>query len=140
MKKLFIFRFGTTSPLQKETPIIQTITAESNLAIGCSTPYGTLSVVLTGFSPAEILNLYQIVADETSDELPVIIWEDGQGVNSLSGGMFDKVEELNLEFDRLVGTHKINLSLDELLELISVRGGVDKLTTLEFNRLKELTK
>lgn len=140
MKKIFIFRFGATRPLPKEFPIMKAITVDSNLALGCDTPYGTLSIVLTGSSPAEILNLYQQVAEDTSDELPVIIWEEGQVVHSLDGQIFKTVEELNIEFDRLVGATPVNLTLDELLELISARGGVDKLSTSELERLKELTK
>ena len=47
---------------------------------------------------------------------------------------------VNIEFDRLVGATPVNLTLDELLELISARGGVDKLSASELERLKELTK
>lgn len=140
MKKIFIFRFGSTRPLPKEFPIIKAIAADSNLARGCDTPFGTLSIVLTGFSPEEILNLYQQVAEDTGDELPVIIWEEGQVVHSLAGQIFKTVEELNREFDKLVAGQSVTLSLDELLELISARGGVDKLSTSELERLKELTK
>lgn len=140
MNKLFIFRFGATCPLLKEKPIIETISADSGIALGLSTSCGTLSIVLTSFSPSQIVELYQRVADETSDELPVIVWPVEAGADNLQGGLFDGVEGLIAEFNEMTCQAPINLTLDELLELISVRGGVDKLSQSELARLKELTQ
>jgi len=140
MNKLFIFRFGATHPLLKEKPIIKTISADSGIALGLSTSCGTLSIVLTSFSPSQIVELYQQVADETRDELPVIVWPVEAGADNLGGGLFDGVEGLIEEFNKMTGQAPINLTLDELLELISVRGGVDKLSQSELARLKELTQ
>lgn len=140
MNKLFIFRFGATCPLPKEKPIIKTITADSGIALGLSTSCGTLSIVLTGFSPSQIVELYQQVADETRDELPVIVWPVEAGADNLQGVLFDGVEGLIAEFNEMTCQAPINLTLDELLELISVRGGVDKLSQSELARLKELTQ
>lgn len=139
-KKLVIFRFGSNMPTQKEYAIIQTICAGTNHGIGCGTAFGVISIVKTSFTPDEIVNLYKKVAHEHNDSLPVIVWDPAgdTGVH-LCPLMFKAFAQADADFDQMYGDEPCTLNLDELLELISDRGGIESLTAEELTRLHELS-
>jgi hypothetical protein len=140
-KKLFIFRFGSALPLPKEFPLIDVITGGSKRATGCSTPFGVLSIVDTNLSPAEIVQLFEGVAEESGDALPVIVFEESEKVAfHFHSFFFEQFKECNDAFDQEFGTtHRCTLSLDELLDLVKKKG-LENLTDVELTRLKELSR
>jgi hypothetical protein len=141
-KKVFIFRFGTAMPTQKEHLIIDKITGGTSRATGCSTPFGVLSIVETSMKPKEITDLFDQVAKEHDDALPTIVFEDGDSVGfNFDPFFFKEFEECNQAYDEAFGTpsNRCTLSMDELLDLVKEKGVVN-LTTEELKRLKELTK
>lgn len=141
-KKIVIFRFGSVQPTRKEYAIIGTITGGTRRAVGCSTPFGVISIVETELTPTQITELYIDVANESEDSLPVIVWDASgdTGVN-LCPQMFEHFEQINSDFDEMFGDARTEctLSLDELLDLIQVKT-LAKLTEAELKRLKELSK
>ena len=139
-KKLVIFRFGSNMPTQKEYAIIQTISGRSQKGVGCGTAFGVISIIKTDFTPDEIVDLYKKVADEHGDSLPVIVWDPAgdTGVH-LCHLMFPAFAQANADFDHLYGDEPCTLNLDELLELISDRGGIESLTAEELTRLHQLS-
>ena len=141
-KKVIILRFGASMPTQKEFGIMDKITGGTRRATGCGTPFGVISIAETSMSPKEIVDLFDQVAKEHDDALPVIAFEaDGTTGYNFDPYFFQHFEECNLEFDREFGTAstKCVLSLDELLDLVKAKG-VANLTTEELKRLKELSK
>lgn len=141
-KKLIILRFGSAMPTQKEQAIIGLITGGSNEAVGCSTPFGVLSIVNTSMAPAEVTSLFNRVAVETDDALPTIVFEaDGSAGFNFHPEFFNHFEECNQAFDELIGTptNTCVLSLDELLDLVKSKG-LDNFTEVELTRLKELSR
>lgn len=142
-KKIAIFRYGTPAPLKKEVQIIEKISG-AHFDLSCLTllvgDLGTVSFVYSDWTPVDIANEFQRVAEETGDFLPVTVFE-------LNGGAIDfgaagehlrfTLENFNKEVDALKTT--INLSLDELLELVSKKGGIDQLTTEEKELLNRLS-
>jgi hypothetical protein len=141
-KKLIIFRFGSAMPTQKEQVIIGLITGGSGEAVGCSTPFGVLSIANTSMTPAEVTSLFNRVATETDDALPTIVFEaDGKVGFNFHPEFFEHFAEVNRSFDEAFGTsiNKCTLSLDELLDLVKSKG-LDNFTEVELKRLKELSR
>ena len=141
-KKLIILRFGSAMPTQKEQVIMGLITGGSNEAVGCSTPFGVLSIANTSMTPAEVTSLFNRVATETDDALPTIVFEpDGQVGFNFHPEFFEHFAQLNQAFDEAFGTvtYRCTLSLDELLDLVKSKG-LDNFTEVELKRLKELSK
>jgi hypothetical protein len=141
-KKLIIFRFGSAMPTQKEQVIMGLITGGSGEAVGCSTPFGVLSIANTSMTPAEVTSLFNRVATETDDALPTIVFEtDGPVGFNFHPEFFEHFAEVNQSFDEAFGTptNKCVLSLDELLDLVKSKG-LDNFTEVELKRLKELSR
>ena len=141
-KKLIILRFGSAMPTQKEQVIMGLITGGSGEAVGCSTPFGVLSIANTSMTPAEVTSLFNRVATETDDALPTIVFEaDGQVGFNFHPEFFEHFAQLNQAFDEDFGTvtYRCTLSLDELLDLVKSKG-LDNFTEVELKRLKELSK
>jgi hypothetical protein len=139
MKKVIIFRFGSSLPLQKEGQIISEITQGGGVAVGMSSQFGVVSIASTHLEPARIVELFNKVAEDTNDSLPVIVFEEGKGAEfNFDPVLFPKFKELDAEF-RSVANLTCTLSLDELLDLVKSKG-VKGLTEVELKRLKELSK
>ena len=141
-KKLIIFRFGSAMPTQKEQVIMGLITGGSSEAVGCSTPFGVLSIANTSMTPAEVTQLFNRVAAETDDALPTIVFEaDGPVGFNFHPEFFEHFAQVNQSFDEAFGTvtYRCTLSLDELLDLVKSKG-LDNFTEVELKRLKELSK
>jgi len=141
-KKVIILRFGASMPTQKEFGIMDKITGGTRRATGCGTPFGVLSIAETRMSPKEIADLFDQVAKEHDDALPVIVFEaDGTTGYNFDPFFFHHFEECDQEFDREFGTPstQCTLSLDELLDLVKAKG-MANMTTEELKRLKELSK
>lgn len=167
MNKLAVIRLGSDFPLPKEFPIINTISNDMELptaGLGLR-GIGVLSLFYTPMSPSEVKELYRQVEEETGDCLPILIlnldsedcaigFQDkyeqfGQAIKFFK----ERIEEMETgneaepepeQFNRAsstVNTRKVEtLQLDDLLDLINKRGGIEKLTTEERARLEELTK
>ena len=147
MKKLVVvLRFGNTSPVLSEmTAGARIVEDRLDRAAGCSFPVGFASVFLTRFTPAEIGKIYQEVAMECDDILPVqVFYADDPNVH---------VDLLTPEYDMMIKAAKkewlgdgagpdlaehVDLTLDQLLDKIH-RVGVDGLSPAEMARLKSLT-
>lgn len=141
-RKVFIFRFGTPMPTPKEFGIIDEITGNTRRATGMGTPFGMLSIVETSLSPAEIVSIFDRVADENGDALPTIVFEESDKVSfNFHPEFFGDFEACNRAFDEEFGTSstQCTLSLDELLDLVKSKG-LSKFTEAELKRLKELSK
>lgn len=139
-KKLIIFRFGSERPTRKEWDIITTITDGTNRAIGFGTIFGVGSIVETSYTPKQITSLFTRVADDTGDSLPVVVWDPaGDTGFNLHKDFFPTFAQANADFDSMYGNAPCTLSLDQLLELISNRGGVNHLTAEELKRLQQLS-
>lgn len=141
-KKLIIFRFGSAMPTQKEYVIMDQITGGTREATGCSTPFGVLSIANSSMTPAEVTELFNIVAAENEDALPTIVFEaDGPVGFNFHPEFFEHFTQCNEEFDKEFGKPitKCTLSLDELLDIVSKKG-LPNLTEAELKRLKELSR
>jgi hypothetical protein len=141
-KKLIIFRFGSALPTQKEQVIMGLITGGSGEAVGCSTPFGVLSIANTSMTPAEVTQLFNRVAAETDDALPTIVFEaDGPVGFNFHPEFFEHFAQVNQSFDEEFGkvAYRCTLSLDELLDLVKSKG-LDNFTEVELKRLKELSR
>lgn len=139
-KKVIIFRFGSAAPTQKEYAIMHTITGGSGEATGCGTPFGVISIVHTTMEPAEITKLFNMVADETGDSLPTIVFDAAGEVGfNFDSEFFGHFTKCDTAFDEMFGTPKTacTLSLDELLDLVNSKR-LDHFTSDELKRLKEL--
>jgi hypothetical protein len=141
-KKLIILRFGSAMPTQKEQAIIGQVTGGTGEAVGCSTPFGVLSIVNTSMTPADVTRLFNRVAVETDDALPTIVFEpDGSVGFNFHPEFFEHFAQLSQAFDESFGTpiNSCVLSLDELLDLVKSKG-LDNFTEVELTRLKELSR
>jgi hypothetical protein len=144
-KKVIIIRFGNQKPLPKEFPIFEEIGME--YGGGCSFAAGIISLFMTTKTPDEIVEMYRKVAEETDDQLPVIVeYFDPIKHASLveSPVFFPELKKMNTMFDSAYGsaetrTKECTLSLDELLDLVSAKG-IKGLTSDEYKRLQELSK
>lgn len=159
MKKILLIRLGSDTPLPKEMQIINQISENMRFpAIGLPMPsLGVMSFFYTKFNPSDILELYRAVEEETGDTLPIIVI-DLEGDGGVVG--FDKYlnfDTLIEKFDTLIENYLAEnnedpepetntvkqvttLQLDDILDLINTRGGIEKLTADERARLEELTK
>lgn len=146
-KKVMILRFGANAPFPKEVELILELAGKAKDCAN-GVPFGqvgVLSLIYTEFSPAEIAKRFQETAKENNDIFPVIVTEVGSenvGLN-LEGvdvsRLWVNFEQACAEFDSL-NKKRVELSLDELLDLVTARGGADRLTAEEKERLVELSK
>jgi len=159
MKKILLIRLGSDTPLPKEMSIITQLSENMRFpAIGLPmSGLGVLSFFYTKFNPSDILGLYRAVEEETGDTLPIIVI-DLEGDGGVVG--FDKymnfdmlIEKFDTQIENYLAesgdapepeTNSIKqvttLQLDDILDLINTRGGIEKLTADERARLEELTK
>jgi hypothetical protein len=122
--------------------VIDTIGCRETSA-GCGTPFGVLSIFGTDLSPSEVTAIFKQVELECNDQLPVLVWTDGDAIGvHLSPEFFEHFEPMNAEWERYHGTSAIKrctLSLDELLDIVAMKG-MDGLTEDQLTRLKELSR
>lgn len=149
-KKIAIIRLGVAQPLPKEIPIIMEISeGAEKCAFGGSCGAGVLSLVYTTYSPSEIAEKFKQLADATDDTLPVIVFELGSPnvcfdfSKMAIDPMIAAFEDMCAEMDGAPASQAkvtIELSLDQLLDLATSRGGIDKLSAEELKRLEKLSK
>ena len=142
MKRVFVLRFGVPGPTRGDHMVIDTIGCRETSA-GCGTPFGVLSIFGTDLSPSEVTAIFKQVELECNDQLPVLVWTDGDAIGvHLSPEFFEHFEPMNAEWERCHGTSAIKrctLSLDELLDIVAMKG-MDGLTEDQLTRLKELSR
>ena len=147
MKKLVVvLRFGSSTPVRSDMVVGERL-VEGRLdrAAGVSFPMGFASVFLTRFTPAEIGKIYQEVAEELGDTLPVQVFyvdDPNVHVDLLTPGYDGMIKAAKQEW---LGdgagpdpVEHVDLTLDQLLDKIH-RVGVDGLSPAEMARLKSLT-
>jgi hypothetical protein len=151
-KNMLIIRLGSPLPLPKEVKlmnekIVHPEDMEAGLAFGwdlCG--MGIVSLVRTHLGAAEITRLYQELADSTGDFLPVVVQDLDDGGCGLSSvkGFNQMVSDYRALLQEPVpvepSTQKVEMSLDELLDLANRKGGVSKLSADELQLLEKLSK
>lgn len=146
-KKIAIIRFGVSSPLPKEIPVISEIAGDRmDCAMGIGFFAGIIHLVYTETHPKEVAKLFKECAESTGDKLPVVVFElDGPDV-AMHLADFHGIEASLAEFNRACDNptessrYQVDLSLDELLDLVSRRGSFDKLSTEEREQLEKLSR
>lgn len=149
MKTLVIMRFGIPNLLPHEKPIFDTIGAESKVGVIAAAGHiGYIGIFKTGFSPNEVVHMFTRVAEEKGDRLPVIVTELDKMNADFAALNFQSLVDAYHEAEETAkamgfGTEpqvtKCELSLDELLDLVSAKG-IQNLTPEETMRLQELSK
>jgi len=148
-KAMVIIRLGTTTPLTKEMPIIIAASGsdlEKSIGGGIQET-GLISMIYTDWSPDKIIKAFAQVAEVTEDILPLIVFELNNpaiGINLNHVSNFKQMAEDFLKSiedtqNEPAPNHVVNLSLDELLDLVNEKG-LANLTAAELTRLKDLTK
>lgn len=142
MKKVFVLRFGIPAPTRGDMMAIDMIGCRET-SVGCGTPFGILSIFGTDKSPAEITQIFKDVAEECNDNLPVLVWTEGEQVGfNADPEFFDHFAPMNEEWEKEYGSgaiKKCTMSLDELLDIVAMKG-MKSLTEEQLTRLKELSK
>jgi len=145
-----IFRIGAPVPISTEVELLRAIVS-GPAAIGLPVSgFGFISIIETEQSPTEIARLYQEAAVKANDKIPVIVTEvencaanfgDIPGFNAALAAFMEAVgnEYAAPAPEPEKPKQTCELTVDQLLDLINDRGGVDKLTEEETARLKELT-
>ena len=151
MKEILILRLGKHHPLPKEIPLIRAICGP-NLAFAQGLPIpgiGVITLLMSDWSLQEIAQAYRKLAEETDDQLPVVVLDLAEGGHSLDD--FPNFEEalrsMREEAKEKPKTRskpkkevtRCELSLDELLDVVSSKG-VRGLSKQQRERLKELSK
>lgn len=142
MQTLFIIRFGTPQPVRTDAQVIKEFgqTTANGMPLGS---IGIISLIQTAASPEEVARRFREAADENSDNMPVVVGRLDQcgidlsvfGFNGMLQAFQQKIEQEPAQSP----TTKCNLSLDELLDIVSTKG-VKGLTSEESTRLQELSK
>ncbi|CAB4159440.1 hypothetical protein UFOVP699_176 [uncultured Caudovirales phage] len=142
MKKVFLLRFGVPTPTRGDIMAIDRLGCRDTSA-GCGTPFGILSIFGTDKSPAEIAQIFKEVSAECNDNLPVIVWQEGEQVGlNMDPEFFEHFEPMNAEWEREYGSvaiKKCTMSLDDLLDIVAMKG-MKALTEEQLTRLKDLSK
>lgn len=154
MKKLIvILRFGASHPLGKEIPLFEKL-LEANPEHGCAVGIegvGLFSIIHTRFSPKEIAQEFAELAERTNDLLPVLVFsldDPSVGVDLRAlVGIQAAIKELRARIGEVgaadaadtAGT-TIEMTLDELLDLVNTKGGVDRLSADERALLEKLSR
>jgi len=141
MKKLFLIRFGVPTPTPGDMEAISRIGCRET-SVGAGSPFGVISIFGTDKSPAQVARIFKEVADEIEDQLPIIVWEEGEhAASTLDSQFFEHFAPMNAEWEKTYGTAKkeCTMSLDELLDLVKSKG-LQNFTTEELQRLKELSR
>jgi hypothetical protein len=154
-KNMLIIRFGTPMPLPKEVKLMnEQIVHPDDMAAGLAfgsnlNGMGIVSIVRTHLGTAEITRLYQELATSTGDRLPVIVQDLDEGSYNLSDfqefdpmvqAYRDTLKETEHPQSAEPSTQKVEMSLDDLLDLANRKGGVANLSADELQLLDKLSK
>lgn len=155
MKKIAIIRFGTECLQNSEEPIYDKLVDHNMLRIVPMTfgNLGVLSLVYTDVNIPEIIKLFIKTSEDSRIPLPVIVFElnrDNCGIylNHIPAFLnnFDTFNKNISKYNSLVDAEKLEerpistLTLDDILDIVTTRGGVKFLTKPEKERLIELSK
>ena len=154
-RNLVVIRFGRTQVLPKEVEMVaQSIVSQEDADLAIGAPFhdmGLVSIFRTSCTPAEVARLYEQLAAETGDVLPVIVMDlDSSGVGvhlsdvpnftRLVRDFQEKLAQAGGDAEPSTETVQVNMSLDDLLDLANRKGGVDQLNTEERALLEKLSK
>jgi hypothetical protein len=140
-RPVVIFRFGNQEPVLADIKAMQILTDGTMLAMGCNTPFGVASVVITDRTHAEILEVFKDAADEHDDILPLMVFNYGDAALHFPFGGVEGMLECVPQFVEDQGVvmesrEIINMNLDDILDKISKRG-IESLTESEFKFLEQ---
>ena len=152
LKKIVIFRLGSSEILQADSAVIVKIMkSDKHPLLGVGNPIGFITLILTDVDPTDIARAYAEEAARRDDVLPVLVWDldTPDPIQDLIVAPFkayhEMVEIFNKECAQFLETsadepvaRQITLTLDELLDIANERGGVDKLSEAEFKLLQKL--
>jgi transcriptional/translational regulatory protein YebC/TACO1 len=152
MRKLAVFRLGFAQMLSGDaTALVPFVLNNDFPLIGTSVGFGFVSFIYSEAGPLEIKQAYQKVEESMDDTLPLIIvdLELEDAVVYLPESDLPNYYKCLREFEEEVAkleapaqtrtTFKIQMTLDELLDLANERGGIDKLTPDELTLLQKLS-
>lgn len=139
----FILRLGPPTLNRVDAVAVEEITEmEFDRAIGCQTPMGLLTLILSDKNVGEINDIYQSAAERCSDLAPVMIFKSTSPdvyIDMKSPAVNEMVSIFEKRHDVKINKEQCNMSLDDLLDKTS-RTGMKSLTSAELSRLKELSK
>lgn len=150
-KHIVIIRFGSPIPLPKEIRFMcEELIAEEDRDKAVGLPFhdmGIASIICTEMDPVTIARKFKELADQSEDVLPAVVFElddPAVGINLVDVPNWN---EMVAAYRARAGVEPVEptvitatLTLDELLDLVTRRGGIDKLSPDEFARLKELSQ
>ena len=150
MKKLAVFRFGAAELLSGDAAALVPFVMKNDWPLlGTSVGVGFVSFIYSDAGPSDIAKAYRKVEESMDDVLPIIVIDLESDANCT---LFPEKEMANYfkclrEFEEAIApletkgrtTFKIEMTLDELLDLANERGGVDKLTPDEMTLLQRLS-
>ena len=157
MNTYAIFRFGIPHPTLEEVDLIINISnnepAGAPIFPGQPGMSGVLSILQSDLSASEISNRFQQISkglkpdsDHKDNVYPVMVFKiDSSNFSYNSdmsnflewGTVFEKFTKVRASSENPITN---NLNLDDLLDLVKSKGGFDKLTTEEQERLKKLSQ
>ncbi len=159
MNTYAIFRFGLPHPTIQEIDLIMEISNNNPGPAGAPIfpdqpgMSGVLSILHSDLSASEISNRFQRISkglapdsDHNDSVYPVMVFKIDSSNFSYNSDMSNFLEwgtvfEKFTKVKATVENSTVNsLSLDDLLDLVKSRGGFDKLTTKEQERLKKLSQ
>lgn len=150
-KNLVIIRFGSLHPLPKEVKmLVESVLGPEEAVVSLCMPFmdmGLISIIRSECSAKEIARLYDELAAETGDTLPVVVMDLDSDAAGIGLGEVPKFRELVRAFQEKLAeqggdqpTFKVTMTLDDLLDLANRKGGVEKLSQEERELLEKLSK
>jgi hypothetical protein len=150
MRKLAVFRFGAAELLSGDAAALVPFVMKNDWPLlGTSVGVGFVSFIYSDAGPSDIAKAYRNVEESMDDVLPIIVIDLESDANCT---LFPESEMANYfkclrEFEEAIApietkgrtTFKIQMTLDELLDLANERGGIDKLTPDELTLLQKLS-
>ena len=152
MKKLAVFRIGSAKMLSGDAQALVPFVMKNDWPLlGTTIGFGFVSFIYSEAGPSDIVKAYRKVEEDMDDTLPIIVVD----IESEDAAIYFPEKELANYFECLrefeeecakletpTGertTFKIEMTLDELLDLANERGGIDKLTPDEMTLLQKLS-
>lgn len=152
MKKLAVFRIGSAKMLSGDAQALVPLVMKQDWPLlGTTVGFGFVSFIYSEAGPAEVKESYRMVEELTDDILPIIVVD----LESEDAAIYFPEKELAVYFECLRQFNeecakletptkertvfKIEMTLDDLLDLANERGGIDKLSPDELTLLQKLS-
>jgi|LakMenE18May11ns_1017448.scaffolds.fasta_scaffold9752758_2 hypothetical protein len=152
MKKLAVFRIGANQLLSGDaTALVPFVMNNDWPLLGTGVGFGFVSFIYSEAGPSQIKEAYRKVEEDMDDVLPIIVvdLESEDAALHFPESDLPQFFECLREFNEACAkaetqpkertTFKIEMTLDELLDLANERGGIDKLSPDEMTLLQKLS-